>query len=66
MSAFLGMMIGIVFGILIGTIPDGESVQLKEENDAMRELCIRLRGLTDEQIDALLTGESDGQTNVTV
>ena len=62
MGPLLGMMIGIVFGILIGTIPDGESVQLKEENDAMRELCIRLRGLTDEQIDALLTGDSNDRS----
>ena len=36
MATFLGMMIGIVFGILIGTIPDGESVQLKIENAALK------------------------------
>ena len=29
--------------------------QLEEENWALRELCIQLRGLADEQIDALLT-----------
>ena len=37
MSTFLGMMIGIVFGILIGTIPDGESVQLKIESEGLKE-----------------------------
>jgi hypothetical protein len=33
------------------------ATQLRDENWALRELCIQLRGLTDEQIDALLRRE---------
>jgi len=38
-----------------------DKTQLEDENWALRELIIQLRGLTDEQIDALLADTQDGE-----
>ena len=40
---------------------EAENAHLKEVNEALRGLCIHLRGLTDEQIDALLVDSQEAK-----